>query len=199
MTNQTAQTKEGATPWPLAERPHDRWTPVADLCVAPDADQQQLVDAVRAALDAGRYYNDEVYAFVTDRMAARLTPEMLQTGIRQSERGRFGIEIYHARRYLDALNLQQRLRDAFAQLDARRGMPLGPLIFTDRKQISCCEVVDVNAATGFITLRGKRGRHEVQLEATALSILNARERYAERRRNRTGLPRTVHRLAARLA
>jgi hypothetical protein len=172
--------------WPFTDDPYVRWTPVVRRQQQPNADMQQLIDATQAAVDDGLKYADEVYASVVARMAARLTPELLARGATRVERGNFGMEIYYARKYLDALQLEQRLADAFEQLAAQPGMHLGPLIFLDQKQTSACYVVRVDDHSGLITVRGKRGRHEVQVESTALQILAAVRSYRDRLGRRTG-------------
>lgn len=172
--------------WPLSTKPHARWEMAVALGEQPDADMLELIAAVQRALDAGLYYNDEIYSAVVKIMADRLTPAILDSGKERAERGHFGSEIYYARKYIDALNLQRRLEEAVGELGAHVGMPLGPLIFNDLTQTSACVVMRVDAQTGLVTLQGKRGRRAVELEATALSILRARARYHERRAMRQG-------------
>lgn len=187
------------SPWPLSTKPHVRWQTVVALAEQPDADMLALIAAVQRALEAGLYYNDEVYSAVVKTMADRLTPAILESGKDRAERGHFGSEIYYARKYIDALNLQHRLEEAVGELGAHVGMPLGPLIFNDLTQTSACVVTRVDVQTGLVTLQGKRGRRAVELEATALSILRARARYNERRALRQGrlsVPAVAARFAA---
>jgi hypothetical protein len=101
---------------------------------------QELIDATRVALKSGLFYTCDVYQAVVDTMRHRLTPALLERGCGRVEHGDFGMEVYYARRYLEALELRERRQAAEARLVLAPGRVLGTLIFHDRKQTTSCVV-----------------------------------------------------------
>jgi len=146
---------------------YDRWK--ADK--EPTPEMQALMDTVADALMQGLYYNVDVYAFVVERFD--FTPEELQRDVGYVERGVVGMELYYARKRVDAR------KDAEDEAEARRhlalvaGMKLGELKFAAYSLMRNCVVEGVYASEVIIDVT--QGKRRKRFHTTARAILMARE------------------------
>ena len=144
----------------------------------PSARQRLVIQAVKAALDAGKYYSDEVREFCAKRLA--ISQEQASVGIARVEGGTFAMDCYYARGYL-------RAQENFAKQDSVRtllkpfvGQKLGTLTFNDFKRNTGAMVKAISEDGHTITISAKRGSVGVELACNAEQIARAMDRAAER-------------------
>jgi hypothetical protein len=175
------------SPYTLATaNEYDDWRGYERDDYAPTARQLVIIDSVRAALAAGLHYTEDVRKHCAQSLAVdadTLTLQRSQT--MRVEGGRFGMDCYYARCYLDAVKRRALEDAAHADLAPFVGQKLGALIFNnDFKRTAACHVVAVEGRE--ITLQGKRGAITVLIKCGALAVKYARERVAERAAIRAG-------------
>ena len=148
----------------------------------PTKRQSLVVAAVKAALDGGLYYSKDVLAFAKTHLG--VTEEQAAVHATTVEGGEVGMDCYYARGYLDAKKRFDAEDRALQKLAPKVGDVLGVLVFSDFKRSTGVEIIGVT--NGSITLRGKRGAHQVTLTASALQIANAMDRAFERGQRNAG-------------
>lgn len=158
---------------------YERWADVRALRVEPTVEMAELSIMVKAALDAGLYYSKDVLAAVIEMMGERLTADLIALGRDRVEGGYFGMEVYYARQYLEALARREQVQSAEADLMLEAGRRLGVLMFSDGKQVKSCTVV--RWESGIATIKGMRGRYEVTGSYDALTLSKAIRRYQDYR------------------
>ena len=159
------------------------WAGHQSLHFTPTERQALVIEAVAAALASELFYTVDVTAFCAARLSVdpvTLTHQRSQT--MRVEGGSFGMDCYYARRYLDAVKARNAEACARAALKPAIGQRLGILMFSDYKRMTGCTITDLNDEA--ITLIGKRGSVTVTATASAMQIVNAQARAAERRARR---------------
>jgi len=120
--------------------------------------QLLVVNAVREAVDVkGLFYSSEVFDFCIERLKPSDADKL--KGLGKVERGEVGMDLYYARKYLDAQKRFQNEDEAHALLRPYVGMKLGSLVFQDFKLTTSWVVKAVDGPR--VTLIGKRGGNEV--------------------------------------
>lgn len=159
------------------ERANDRWEGSMRRGFEPNAYQQAIMDAVRAALDAGKFYSDEVRDFVADRLG--VTPEQRALNKTRVEGGDFGYEVYLARKVVEARSKDAKLQEATRELNLKPGDKLGTLVFNnDFKRNTGMTVVSVDGDT--VVLDGKRGAQAIRQTTDSLGVKAGIDRAKEK-------------------
>ena len=156
---------------------YEEWAGYKRRNFVPTERQTRVVEAVQAALAAKLFYTDNVREFCAQRLY--ITAAQARVRADKVEGGEFGMDCFYARGYLESRQEIEAEDAAHRKLAPRVGMPLGTLVFNDYKR-NTGMVVEELLPDGRLKLRGKRGRHVVTLECTALSIRHAIDRAAER-------------------
>ncbi|CAG9236931.1 hypothetical protein PSP6_700014 [Paraburkholderia tropica] len=138
----------------------------------------RLIGAVSRALESGLFYSDAVLAAVIADFGNYLQPGDTEIGKSEVSGGQFGMEVYYARRYLDACDQRVMLDAAAEKLALRNGTHLGTLMFNDFKVTTGCVASGVSRSG--VTVTGKRGRTVVRFSTNAVAIDCAIERAFEK-------------------
>lgn len=168
---------------PLAscDQIYEDWVGSEARGFSPTQRQQILIDVVRAALQAGCHYDDDVMAHCA--RALSVPQDQLDAGRASVHGGHFGYDLYYARRYLYAVKRISDENDAHAALKPAIGQNLGTLIFnSDFKQLTSVTVIAVEGMA--VKLEGKRGASRWTVTTTAVGIKSAIERAHERGRRK---------------
>lgn len=170
------------TTYTLPERndTYEDWAGCGARGYVPTERQRPIIDAVTAALAAGLYYSSDVLADVIRRLG--IPPDVAEVQRSQScrnEGGVVGMDVYYARRYIEARAEHKAEDEARAILAPEPGKALGMLIFSDRKQTRACTIIAAPSG-GDIRVQGVRGRYPVLVTCTARQIVAAQERARER-------------------
>lgn len=154
---------------------YEEWNGKGYKDFVPSERQLMVVEAVKAALAAGKYYSDEVRAFCADYLKVDSAFQQSKGPIR-TEGGEFGMDCYYARQYLDAQKKHAANDKAMSLLKPYVGQKLGTLVFNDYKRTTGMTVISVFPETGSVRVTGKRGSQTVETTAEATQIQSAMER-----------------------
>jgi hypothetical protein len=154
----------------------DDWRLAKRRGFEPNPRQRLLMDAVARARKEGLYYTTEV----SKRVAELVRFDMSQnTGEQRVEGGDFGMDVYYARRALEARSTFEQEDVAARDLQLHAGAALGTLVFTDFKRTTGVMLLEpVDAWTW--KFEGKRGAARVTGTASVLQLKYAIERASER-------------------
>ena len=125
----------------------------------PDERQEIVIEAVRQAIDEAKlFYTKDVYDFCVKILMP--DADALAKHTKKVEGGEIGMDIYYARRYIDARKSFAREDAAAAKLKPMVGMKLGKLRLQNLKSCtgSTITMVAVDAITVDATLGSKRIR-----------------------------------------
>ena len=171
------------TTYHLPASVYANWTFNQSRDFAPDARQVLAMSTVQQCLDEGLFYTCDVLARC--RQLLPLTPEDAARGIGLVESGEFGMDLYYARRALDA-------RAGFAaddvsilEMSPKVGQSLPHLMFNDCKLIRAVKITAVSDDSRSVTFTGKRGALAVTACRTPRELQRAMRRAAERTAFRT--------------
>ncbi len=148
----------------------------------PNERQQRLMDEVAKVLDAGAFYNVDVYQRVASALgvdAATLASN--KTGV---QNGDFGYDVYLARKCVEAKRAHHVLCSVADELALKPGDKLGTLIFNDFKINRSVEVVSVSDDGFTVNMTGKRGACIAKIEASPMAVKCAVERAKERNKRK---------------
>jgi len=135
------------------------------------------MNAVQAALDAGKFYANEVKDFVADRLG--ITPEQRAFNKTRVEGGDFGYEVYLARQVVEGRQRDDKLQAATRALNLKPGDQIGALVFNnDFKRNTGMKVVSVDGDS--VVLEGKRGSRTIQQRTDSLGVLKGIDRAKEK-------------------
>lgn len=158
----------------------DDWQTARRRDFEPSPRQRLLMDAVVRALKDGLFYSEEVKSRVAELVHFDRTRS---TDVLRVEGGDFGMDVYYARRAVDARATFDREAAAAAELRLRAGDRLGTLVFMDGKRTTGVTMLEsVDSWTW--KFEGKRGTARVTGTGSALNLKHAIER-AHERGNRT--------------
>jgi hypothetical protein len=142
----------------------------------------RLIGLVQKHLDAGIFYGSDMDAAVIADLGEDLNPEDLLKGNGDVQGGCIGYEIYHARKYCEAVQYRVALEAARDRLDLQVGKKLGALIFGfDYKLNSACIVIEVTDGGKGAKIRVKRGKNILEITADCVAIESAMERVSEKK------------------
>ena len=141
-------------------------------------DRQRLVieSVRRATVDESLFYTKDVYAFCVKELNP--STEILCVNAEKVEGGEFGMDLYYARRYLDAQKHFAAVDAAHARLKPQAGMVLGTLVLQDFKRNTGAKIVAVEGYEFRVQM--KRGAHAYDFVCPALTIRYAMDRAHER-------------------
>lgn len=163
----------------------------------PTSSQVLVIDAVQAALGAGKFYSDEVVAYCAAFLGLSEEDRLANFDRTRVEGGMFGMDCYYARDYLQHCKDVAAEAQARTLLQLREGRALGVLVFNDGKRVTGCSVVEVRDDD--TVLSGKRGSKILVLAAKATAIQHAMDRACERGFRRDDFARFVAALGATTA
>lgn len=139
--------------------------------------QQALKASVQRALDQRLHYTRDVLAFVVADIG--VSEEALARDSAKVEGGAVGMDVYYARKQLEAEARERREAQLRAALALRPGEQIGKIMAGDHKQILGCEVLEVSDKG--VKLRGTRGPHKVEADATYTGIYQGAEQAGNKR------------------
>lgn len=162
----------------LQSSSYDAWRGCNADGFQPTPAQAEVMAAVRAARDSGLFYSDEVLARCLVTLG--VPDDLAQVGRDRVEGGDVGMHVYYARGANDAADSWALEHKNAAKLRQRIGDKLGCIMFQDYKRVTNARLVNEEDG-GTFRVSGKRGRLCCEWLARATTIINAIDRYAERR------------------
>lgn len=133
----------------------------------PNERQMLVIEAVRLAIEEAKlFYTNEVYAFSVKLLMP--DAEILSKNTAKVDGGDVGMDIYYARRYIDARKAFAREDAAAAKLKPMVGMKLGKLRLQNLK--SCTASVITNVAVDSIIVDASLGPKRIRLTTDARGI-----------------------------
>lgn len=156
---------------PTTKAVFDTWNPVVLGAAQPDPARRELIEVAQRAADEGFVYADEIYAYVTRALAAKLTPELLArnnpTGSRV-ERGLFGYELYYARKIVTERARRRALREAHERVQPQVGQQFALLQFGHDEPLLGVTLTGIQAWR--LTFRGTWRGEPMTRSCTALEF-----------------------------
>lgn len=139
--------------------------------------QALVVEAVKQAVQVqGLFYSSDVYDFCIKLLKPNDGDR--KAGLGYVERGHVGMDLYYARKYLDAQARFQKEDEAWARLKPQVGMKLGTLVFQDLKVSTSWVITAITDSS--LSMAGKSGRNGVSCTCSALSVRYCMDRAFER-------------------
>ena len=147
---------------------HRRWKHDALLT----EEMQGLMSAVATALDAGIFYDKDLYQAITAQFDwTREELERNSTNGAKVENGVVGMDIYYARGRIETKRAAQAETEARARLAITEGQKLGTLKFPGYARMRNCTVGSLGPDTLVITVT--RGNKRSTIRTTARAIEQA--------------------------
>lgn len=157
---------------------HDDWARHQCEDFTPTERQLTVIAAVQSALDTKLFYTVDVVAHCKAYLC--VTEEQAAVGIERVENGDLGMDLYYARRYLEAKHGFALERLALEKLKPRVGKTLGTLVFSDFKRNTQMVITEISNGGKLFDLTGKRGAYKVSMSCTTRQIENAINRAFEK-------------------
>ena len=162
------------TTYHLHADPYTDWRLNHSREFTPDARQALAMSAVQQCLDEGLFYTKDVRARCLQLLP--VTPEDAARGIGNVEGGDFGMDMYYARRALDARAGFAADDAAILEMSPKVGQSLAHLRFNDGKLIRAVKITAVSDDCRSVTITGKRGATTVGASYTPCQLLRAMRR-----------------------
>lgn len=144
----------------------------------PDARQKMVIEAVRRAIeDENLFYTKDVYAFCVKLLLPNI--EDLEKCVKTVEGGEVGMDLYYARRYLDAQKRFALEDSVLVKLRPQPGMKLGTLVLQDLKRYTGAVITEVEDDS--ITVEAKCGSLSHRFKTSPVGVRNGIDRACERK------------------
>jgi hypothetical protein len=157
-----------------------RWIKCESKDFLPDESQKYIMNLVSESLDQGLFYNRDVFTHVENKIK-NILPVDYQREIDQVEGGVLGMEIYYARKAVEAIKKRNKANDILNNLELTEGKWIGTLKFNDGTTIHKVKINSIIDSEN-INCLGVRGSKEVEFTVTAISIENGLNRWKNNRK-----------------
>lgn len=162
----------------LPANTYEDWARNETRGFTPDERQKLVIEVVRRAIEEEKlYYTKDVYAFCVKQLIP--SPDDLAKSAKTVEGGEVGMDLYYARKYLDARKRFAMEDQVAAQLRPRAGMVVGTLTLQDLKRYTGATITAVNGDE--LTIEAKRGSVGVRFTTTPLGLSRCMERAYEKK------------------
>lgn len=148
----------------------------------PDERQKLVIEAVRRATeDEKLFYTKDVYAFCVKLLLPNI--EDLEKCVKTVEGGEVGMDLYYARKYLDARKRFALEDQAAEQLRPQPGIKLGTLVLQDLKRYTGAAITKVEGDA--ITVEAKCGSLGYRFVTSPVGLRHAMDRACQRKLRKT--------------
>lgn len=154
---------------------HNEWHMNQTRQFVPNPRQQLVMNAVGQALDDGLFYTEEVLAGVVTLL--NIPESVCQIQTTNVENGDLGMDVYYARRAVEAQRQFKREDEDAKRLNLVVGDKLGVLVNNTLKRFNACKVTSVNGAN--YSILGSRGGQMYVITTTSSSVITQMDRAFE--------------------
>lgn len=166
-----------ATYTPPALTVYEDWDGRKRPDFVPNERQLTVINAVQKALDDRLFYTDDVRKFCAKLL--NVSPDQAAAGTDRTTGGNFGMDLYYARDFLSVQCELKKERDARRNLNPRVGIPLGTLVFGD-KRVTGAKIVEILPDPDCVRVEGKRGSLPYSYVCSALQVKHGMDRAMQR-------------------
>jgi hypothetical protein len=158
---------------------YNRWIKCESKEFLPDESQKYIMDLVEESLNNGLFYNKDVFAQVESKIKSIL-PSDYQREIGQVEGGVLGMEIYYARKAVEAIKQQNKSDEILNNLQLTEGKELGTLKFNDGRTFHQVKINNIFDSQN-INCTGIRGKKNYEINMSAIAIQSGLNRWKNKR------------------